>query len=418
MRSAQASVVELDKGKRYRVYVELPRDPQTGKRRRMTRTVRGSRKEAERVKGLMLAQAQGVPACDMTLEEYVETEFLPRKEAEVKQLTYETYRGRLEKHVLPLLGSKKLGDVTASDVRAALSSIGSPNVEKEARRTLHMVFQMAVYDDAVRDNPVARVKPPRTERYRPEVLTADEVVAYMEHFRGSLVETAVLVILGCGLRRGEAVALDVEDVDPETGAVTVDDSIVPTSAGTLHGPTKTENGVRTVHMPRIFLDRLLEIMPASGPLVRNMNGTRMAPGVLTHRFIRERDKLPEGVTRVSLKEPPPHLAHARLRLGRGPPRRLPQGGPLFHQDNVGLLREAAGRPRREGRRDDGRRALERLRERLKTVENRQMSRVVTRRHGGIKTGRKQCASDLRKLDGAPNGNRTRVSALKGPRPDL
>lgn len=51
---------------------------------------------------------------------------------------------------------------------------------------------------------------------------------------------------------------------------------------------------------------------------------------------------------------------------------------------LGLLREAAGRPRREGRRDDGRRALERLRERLKTVENRQMSRVVTRRHGGIK----------------------------------
>lgn len=310
MRSAQASVVELDKGKRYRVFVELPRDPRTGKRRRMTRTVRGSRKEAERIKGLMLAQAQGVPACDMTLEEYVETEFLPRKEAEVKQLTYETYKGRLEKHVLPALGSKPMGDVTASDVRAALSSIGSPNVEKEARRTLHMVFQMAVYDDAVKDNPVSRVKPPRTEKYRPEVLTADEVVAYMEHFRGSLVETAVLVILGCGLRRGEAVALDVEDVDPETGAVTVDDSIVPTSAGTLHGPTKTENGVRTVHMPRIFLDRLLEIMPASGPLVRNMNGTRMAPGVLTHRFIRERDKLPEGVTRVSLK----NLRHTSLTL--------------------------------------------------------------------------------------------------------
>lgn len=310
MRSAQASVVEIDKGRRYRVFVELPRDPQTGKRRRMTRTVRGSRKEAERIKGLMLAQAQGVPACDMTLEEYVETEFLPRKEAEVKQLTYETYKGRLEKHVLPALGSKPMGDVTASDVRAALSSIGSPNVEKEARRTLHMVFQMAVYDDAVRENPVARVKPPRTEKYRPEVLTADEVVAYMEHFRGSLVETAVLVILGCGLRRGEAVALDVEDVDPETGAVTVDDSIVPTSAGTLHGPTKTENGVRTVHMPRIFLDRLLEIMPASGPLVRNMNGTRMAPGVLTHRFIRERDKLPEGVTRVSLK----NLRHTSLTL--------------------------------------------------------------------------------------------------------
>lgn len=310
MRSAQASVVELDKGKRYRVYVELPRDPQTGKRRRMTKTVRGSRKDAERAKGIMLAKAQGIPATDMTLEEYVEAEFLPRKKAEVKQLTYETYKRRLEKHVLPALGSKPMGDVTASDVRNALSLIGSPSIEKEARRTLHMVFQMAVYDDAVKDNPVSRVKPPRTEKYRPDVLTADEVVAYMDHFKGSLIEPAVLVVLGCGLRRGEVVALDAGDVDLETGAVTVDKSIVPTSIGDLQGPTKTENGVRTVHLPRFVVDRLRECIPEDGPLVRNENGSRMKPEVLTHRFIRERDALPEGVTRISLK----NLRHTSLTL--------------------------------------------------------------------------------------------------------
>ena len=149
-----------------------------------------------------------------------------------------------------------MGEVTASDVRSALALIGSPSIEKEARRTLHMVFQMAVYDDAVEDNPVARVKPPRTERYRPDVLNASEVVAYVEHFRGSLIEPAVLVVLGCGLRRGEVIALDVEDVDLDTGVVTVDDSIVPTAVGDLNGPTKTENGVRRVHMPRILLERL------------------------------------------------------------------------------------------------------------------------------------------------------------------
>ena len=51
-------------------------------------------------------------------------------------------------------------------------------------------------------------------------------------------------------------------------------------------------------------------MPASGPLIQNMNGTRMKPEVLTHLYCKERDALPPDVTRVSLK----NLRHTSLTL--------------------------------------------------------------------------------------------------------
>ena len=310
MRSAQASIVELDKGKRYRVFVEAGRDPQTGKRRRLTKTVRGSRKDAEKIKHELLVKAGELPETDKTLAEYVEDDFLPDKQADLKELSYESYCARLRKHVIPVLGDIPMADITAQKVRRFLAAIDSPTVRREARRMLHMVFQHALYNDAVRDNPVTRVKPPKVEKYRPTVLTAQEVGIYLKHFHGSRIESAVLVIVGCGLRRGEAIALNVDDVDLETGAVSVDDSIVPTAKGDLQGPTKTENGVRVVHMPPALLERLKQVMPASGPLIQNMNGTRMKPEVLTHLFCKERDTLPQDVTRVSLK----NLRHTSLTL--------------------------------------------------------------------------------------------------------
>lgn len=308
MRSAQGSVKEIQKGL-WAVRVEFPRNPD-GSRNQVQRNVRGSRKDAEAKKIELLIEAGEDVRSLMTVAQYCENVFLPAKEKTLKVSSYETYERRIRKHIIPGIGDAKLVELSPAMIRRWLQT-KPPKVEKECRRMLHMVCQEAVYDDHLSSNPVDRVKPPKVDKYEPEVLDAEDIEVYLWHFKDMRTEPAVLIAIGCGLRRGEIVALDVDDINPKTGSIKVDNSIVPTRRhGDHDDTTKTQAGTRIVHMPKPLLDRLLDILPSSGPVIRNQCGTRMKAAQLSHYYIEDRDKLPEGVPRISLK----NLRHTSLTL--------------------------------------------------------------------------------------------------------
>lgn len=257
----------------------------------------------------MLLSAGIATEAEATLSTYCRSVFLPAKEKELKPSTFETYERRIFNHLEPGLGGFELTEITPQVIRKWLSDKPS-KIQRECRRMLRIVLQSAIYDGFLDSNPVDRVRPPKVERYEPEVLDAEDVEVYLWHFRDMRSEPFVLIAMGCGLRRGELVALNVEDINPVTGSIVVDNSIVPTKAGAIDGAPKSQSGYRTVHMPKIFLDRLLEIMPESGAICRTLDGYRMAPAAVTHLYIKERDLLPDGVPRVSLK----NLRHTSLTL--------------------------------------------------------------------------------------------------------
>lgn len=309
MRSAQGHIQKLGRN-RYRIFVEGKRDPETGKRTRMTKTVSGTRKEAERERVEMLIRAGEPVDSTLTVREYAEAVYLPAKMQELKKSTYEGYESRLRLHVYPGIGDTRLCELTPTAVRSWLSGIDGQSRRREAYRMLRMLCQFAVYDDHLRENPCARVKPPRKERYEPTVLDVDGIAAYLELFRGSTVEAAVLLAVGCGLRRGEIAALDAGDVDAATGAVTVGASYLSLASGPEMSTPKSRSSYRTVHMPPGLLPRLLEVIPESGPLLVGEDGGRMHPDVITHVYERTLRGLPDGVPRVPLK----NLRHTSLTL--------------------------------------------------------------------------------------------------------
>lgn len=123
MRSFHGGITKLDNG-RWQVRVEFPRDRITGKRRQISKTIRGTRRKAERVKADMLAEAgKADVTCDATLREYALEEYLPSKEAECKQSTIDGYRCRLENHVLPYLGDIALEDLRTATIRRWLDRL-------------------------------------------------------------------------------------------------------------------------------------------------------------------------------------------------------------------------------------------------------------------------------------------------------
>lgn len=309
MRSAQGGISKVG-ANRWQVSIELPPDPATGKRRRKFKTVRGSRKDAERAKAEMLAQmgADTGSASPWTFGEYVEQVFLPAKEREVKRLTYSGYESKL-KAITPIIADVKLADISPAHVRKVMGSFESPKAQASARRMLSVVFGFAVYDGQIESNPCKRVRPPKAPCYEPEVLDIDGINRYIEAFRGSIVEAAVLIAIGCGLRRGEILALDVEDIGRD-GTIKVRGNYLYDGHGTYTDTPKSANGLRTVHMPSVLLGRLLDILPESGPVLPGKDGGRMHPDALTHAFEKVVDELPDGVPRIPFK----NLRHTSLTL--------------------------------------------------------------------------------------------------------
>ena len=89
--------------------------------------------------------------------------------------------------------------------------------------------------------------------------------------------TFVYIIYGCGLRRAEVLALRPMDIDLKRAELTVKQSVEFDGNNPSLKSPKTENGSRTVPMPRFLVDHLIEYLPdlRSAFLLHTRDGSMM-----------------------------------------------------------------------------------------------------------------------------------------------
>lgn len=308
MRSAKGSVQDMGRG-RWRVSVEMPPDPSTGKRRRLSKVVRGSRKRAEEVKAELLMRA-GDPEADMgrvTLDAFFRDRYMPDCRSRLRPNTCDHYEQRYRLYVQRPLGGMELRRITPAVVSSLLLSIDGENRRAEAFKTLRQALNKAVRWGVLASNPCDRADPPRPPRYDPEVLDAEGAAFYIDWFRGEGIEPAVLAAIGGGLRRSEIVGLDWADLDG--GWLTVDNAVTLAGGRPRDDAPKTANGYRRVRLPDSVAERLEELR-GEGPMVKDADGKRIGPDVLTRAYQRSQARMPKGAPRVPFK----NLRHTSLTL--------------------------------------------------------------------------------------------------------
>lgn len=323
MRSASGSVQEIQRGKLYRVVVEYPRDPMTGKRRQVTRNVRGSRKKAERVKAELLIKSGRPEASQarISMDVFFTTVYLPWARANRRPRTVYGYESEYYRLIQPAFGDTALDMLTPLTINQWLQTL-TPGRAHSAWKMLRALLNRAVKMGFLARSPLINVDEPRTPRYEPEVLTLEESRAYLYAYRGTDIEPAVLVIMGCGTTRSETVALNWEDITPD-GVVNIDDGITQEGGKIYHDAPKNVFRYRTIHLPKSIASRLNELRPddmytrdgddtlAPKPLCTGRTGTeRISPDRLSRRFRAIQENLPEDVKRISLK----NLRHTSLTL--------------------------------------------------------------------------------------------------------
>ena len=249
----------------------LGRDPATGKRRMVTATVRGKRRDAEKELRRLLRTLdlnEHVNPSRMTVREWL-TAWLGAIREEVSPKTHERYGEIVDNFLTPELGAlpiAKLAPVHISAAYTRWATAGrrdgkpgglSPQTRRHIHRILRTALARAVEQQLIVRNPadVFKKRLPKVERRELITLTADQSAWLLEALGHSRVYWPVLLALSTGMRRGEILAVRWKNVDLELGTLRVVESLEQTKTSIRFKAPKSGRH-RSITLPGYAVEEL------------------------------------------------------------------------------------------------------------------------------------------------------------------
>ena len=300
-----------DDPKRWQVKVFLFRD-EHGRKRYRTEVVHGKKRDAEaRLLELLQVKSTGslTPRSRMTLRELAK-EWSDHKARDVAPRTLQQYRDALDRYVLPVLGHRKVSDLTLREVDqlyglmlagelpasdGGFGVTGQPLSARTVRLThaaLSQALSQAVRWGLIQHNPAAEATIPSQRTKEKEVLTRDERARFVEACRDSFYGVFYRLLVDTGLRPGEACALRWTDVDFERGTITVQRTVTQGKDGeAVLAEPKTAKSRRTVPLLGGLRDELLRHfewqrernLDVIGFVLTNQDGRMLRPWTFSTR---------------------------------------------------------------------------------------------------------------------------------------
>jgi integrase len=152
----------------------------------------------------------------------------------------------------------------------------------------------------IRDNPAARVSPPRVPRTELEILEPDQLHTILATLADKPIYPIVALAIASGARRSELLALRWKDIDLDRGTMRVERSVEQTvSGGLVVKEPKTQSGRRSITLPATTIamlrahlrkqleQRLLLGLGKIGPkdlLFPNLRGELRSPNALSQEW--------------------------------------------------------------------------------------------------------------------------------------
>ncbi len=235
----------------WRVKVFVGRDAD-GVRRYVQRTVRGTRREAERELARVVVEVdegRHAAAAPMAYGELLDR-WLDVKRRTVEAKTIESYEWVAKRYVRPALAARKVASLRAIDLDALNAELHGRGLSARTVRICHTVARQSLEQarrwGLIARNPAIDATPPpqrRREITPPTVAQVQQLLVAADAEDPDFgVFLWVLAVTGC--RRGEACALRWTDVDLERGEVAIRRSISQAGGALREKDTKTHQGRR------------------------------------------------------------------------------------------------------------------------------------------------------------------------------
>ncbi len=164
----------------------------------------------------------------------------------------------LARHVYPTFGDRPINSIRPTAVQAWVTTLPlAPSTAAVLLGRLSSVLRAAVRDRIITSNPAEGVRPPAKRRRDVWIPELAQVLALREALPGRY-RAVVDLVVGSGLRQGEALGLEVPDVDfLRARSVVVSKQLITLSPQPLNlGPPKSEESYRTIPLAQPTLDAL------------------------------------------------------------------------------------------------------------------------------------------------------------------
>ena len=233
---------------RWEVRVAAGWDPAGGGYRQVSRSVRGSKRDAEKVLTQIQTQIdQGGPTRrgDATVSELL-IEWLDMIEGDRSPSTMQSHRSKAELHLMPAIGRIKVRRLTTRQLdelyldltrKKRLAPATVRQVHAIIRRALHQAMRWGWIDR----NPAALATFPAARRHQVRAPSPEEVMSLIDRAT-PLLALFLRVSAVTGARRGEVCALRWDDVDIDARVVHIHRSVLQlTGRQVLIKDTKTHS---------------------------------------------------------------------------------------------------------------------------------------------------------------------------------
>ena len=299
--------------KSWRIKYDLPRDPETQERRIAYKTIKGTRKDAERERRrLLTAIDKGihVDPSALTVAAYMDQWLADVAPASVSPKSLEQYRSLSRIQIKPHLGTLQLQKLRPADIAAWHQALGKTGISVRSIQHAHGVLRTALAHAAAVEilerNVATFIRPPKTVRTEVEILNAEQIADALRKLEGHPIYPIAAVAIGTGARRGEIAALRWSDIDLDAATVRIERSLEQVKGSVRVKSPKTAAGRRTVSLPAFAVDALrdhrrqtLELrlrlgigaLPGGAPVFGNIEGNTITPFYITtswRRAVRSR----------------------------------------------------------------------------------------------------------------------------------
>ena len=240
---------------------------------------------------------------DMRFGDWLEYWYETHSKPKIRATTQLGYESRIRLHIVPEIGNIPLNKLTQNDLQqfyARLKKNGrkslterfgeglSDRMVRMCHATCRTALEKAVQEGLIRTNPAIGCKLPPKKAREMQVLDRDELQRFLIQAKAEGYYELFLLDLSTGLRRGELMALQWDDLDFETGVLNVNKQVYQVNGELQFSEPKTKNSIRKIVLPSSVVEVLREYKKTvnsrwmfPSPIKEDCPIT---PGVVRHRL--------------------------------------------------------------------------------------------------------------------------------------
>ena len=174
--------------------------------------------------------------------------------------SYRNYKHWIDKKIIPGIGGIKLAKLTALHVQNLYGRLeranASPRLREQVHNLLHKAIGQALKWGLVRQNICDAVEKPRVPKQGMRVLNRKQALALLAAANKDRFRALYVVALTTGLRQGELLGLQWDDVDLMRHRITVRHTLQNDRGRLSLAEPKTRRSVRPVEIPKVAVKAL------------------------------------------------------------------------------------------------------------------------------------------------------------------